>query len=389
MRLIFWLLALLAAAVGIILAAKYNIGHVLLVKPPYQIAVSLNIFLLTLLVIFCIFYIFVWASLTLFWLNKHQRKRKMNRAMIIGLKTLSGENYLKTEQTIPAAPLELTNSPVINKVLNSIVSGAIKLRNQYTALVGKELSEEALQQYVNQIKLLLSDGRHKEALDILHTLYTEGGLQPTAILQLELEAQLQAKNWDAILGVTKILEKRQPCDRKAIAKLRQTAHLKNIHAKASDLQLLNSYWKNLPAVERINNQLAIAAAQAYIALGECMTAHKIIEQSLDAKWNDRLVTLYASCPGHQVNKQIKLAEVWLKTHPNNANLLLTLGRLCMQYKLWGKAQNYLEASLSVEPGHTAHLALAQLSEKLGKPELAMDHYKKSLEFTLKSFNLNR
>ncbi len=385
MRLIFWLFAILATAVGIILLAKYNVGHVLLIKPPYQVAVSLNIFLLTLFFIFCLFYISTWLIFTFLWLNKRQ-KRKMSRAMLVGFKAVSGKDHLKANKTTLNAPLKLTKSPIVNKALGAIVLSAIKLRDQYIALFGAALPDEVLQKYVTHIKLLLSDRDHHAALDILHAIYEEGGLQPTALLQLELEAHLQAKNWDAVLNVTKILEKRQPADREAIAKIRQTAHLENIHAKASDLQVLNSYWKNLPTAERMNSELAVAAAQAYITLKDYSTAQKIIKQSLDTKWNDELVTLYAKCPGQQINKQIKHAEVWLKTRPNNPNLLLTLGRLCMQYKLWGKAQNYLEASLSIEPGHTVHIALAQLSEELGKHDLAMDHYKKGLEFTLKSFN---
>ena len=46
---------------------------------------------------------------------------------------------------------------------------------------------------------------------------------------------------------------------------------------------------------------------------------------------------------------IERAESWLKQHPDDAALLLTLGRLCAQQELWGKAQSYLDASIAVEP----------------------------------------
>ena len=60
-------------------------------------------------------------------------------------------------------------------------------------------------------------------------------------------------------------------------------------------------------------------------------------------------------------------------------LLLVLGKLCTRQQLWGKAQSYLEASLSVEPTYSAHLALAQLQEGLGNPDAALRHYRGSLE----------
>jgi HemY protein len=78
-------------------------------------------------------------------------------------------------------------------------------------------------------------------------------------------------------------------------------------------------------------------------------------------------------------KQIENAERWLNRHSRDAVLLLTLGKLCGRQKLWGKAQSYLEASLSVEASSDGHHALAQLLERLDKPEDAARHYKRSLE----------
>jgi HemY protein len=63
-------------------------------------------------------------------------------------------------------------------------------------------------------------------------------------------------------------------------------------------------------------------------------------------------------------------------------LLLTLGRLCARQGLWGKAQSYLEASIAIEPTHSALFALAQLQEKLGNAEAAHRHSRESLELAV-------
>ena len=44
--------------------------------------------------------------------------------------------------------------------------------------------------------------------------------------------------------------------------------------------------------------------------------------------------------------QIEKCEHWLRERPNDAELALTLGALCLKQKLWGKAQRYLEQALS-------------------------------------------
>ena len=52
-------------------------------------------------------------------------------------------------------------------------------------------------------------------------------------------------------------------------------------------------------------------------------------------------------------------------------------------QLWGKAQSYLEASLSEEPSRSAHVALAQLFDRTDKPEEANRHYRASADGKLR------
>ncbi|SFP63346.1 HemY protein [Nitrosomonas cryotolerans] len=391
MRLILWLLALFAAAVTVTFAAKYNTGHVLLVLSPYQVELSLNIFIMALLVAFFIFYFLLRLILGLFGFNQRHRHKKADEMMLTGLKAFFEGDYIKAKRSASTA-LKLADAPTM-KVINAVIAarsahklGAFKLRDEFLSLAEKGAPEERTVRLVTQTELLLNETRYEEALNVLQTLYSTGGLQQTAVLQLELEAQQQAKNWDAVLDLIYLLEKRHPFNKASIEQLKLIAHLENIQLKASDPQLLNKYWQNLTTIEKRNSKLAVAATRAYISQGDCATAHHIIEQYVDVEWNSELITLYAECLDYHVNRQIECAEVWLKSQPNNAHLLLTLGKLCAHCELWGKAQNYLEASLSVEPGHAAHLALAQLSEKLGKHELAMSHYNKGLGFTLEQLS---
>jgi HemY protein len=126
----------------------------------------------------------------------------------------------------------------------------------------------------------------------------------------------------------------------------------------------------------------VAAAQCYIALGRSNDARQIIEESLDETWESELVALYSDCAGHNTVKQIERAESWLDEHPRDAALLLTLGKLCARQSLWGKAQSYLEAGISIEPTYSGHLELARLHEKLGNADAARRHYRESLDLAL-------
>ena len=85
--------------------------------------------------------------------------------------------------------------------------------------------------------------------------------------------------------------------------------------------------------------------------------------------------LYGKLTGGDVTRRISRAEGWLLKSPRDASLLLCLGLLCMQQRLWGKAQSYLEASISVEPSFDAHMKLAQLLEQLERENEANRHYR--------------
>jgi HemY protein len=179
------------------------------------------------------------------------------------------------------------------------------------------------------------------------------------------------------------LSNRPFVDQNLLDELRLQAHLENIKSNEEDITSLKRYWNTLSWHEKNDGQIAAATTRALMAQGDNATAQKIIENSLDTELYSELIALYADCRSGAVSWQIQRAESWLAKHPNNADLLLTLGKLCAYGELWGKAQSYLEASLSIEPGYPAHLALAQLFEKLGKQDVASEHYRKGLDFALK------
>ena len=129
----------------------------------------------------------------------------------------------------------------------------------------------------------------------------------------------------------------------------------------------------------VEAKVAAIAAQCFIALGDRIQAGRIIEEALAAEWDSDLIGLYAQCGSDDTVRRIERAESWLRSNPRDAVLLLTLGSLCAQQGLWGKAESYLDASISVEPTYSAHLARAGLNDRLGNADAARRHYRESLD----------
>ena len=110
-------------------------------------------------------------------------------------------------------------------------------------------------------------------------------------------------------------------------------------------------------------------------LGDGRAAQLAIENALAAAWEPELVLLYGECSDNEAIPRIERAEAWLKDRPQDADLLLTLGRLCAKRELWGKARSYLEASIGLSPVRDAHIELARLCDRIGLADEADRHYR--------------
>lgn len=391
MKGLFWVLALFAAAVGLTLAARYNTGYVLFVTPPYRVELSLNLLLLLGMIGFFLGYALVRLAVHTLKLPAAVREFRQRRArdkareqMLAGLKAFIEGRYAKAERAAAAA-LEAGESPAINAVVAARAAHELRAfdkRDGYLAQLEARSPGERVMRLMVKAEFLLSHRRFEEALALLGQLREKDARQHTAALRLELKAQQQVENWDAVLDLVEQLKQRDAFDATLVDQMKRHAYRENLQRKAFSAETLSKYWQKLPGEYRKEPGTAAAAARLFSSLGECAKAQDIIERALDEQWDTELMALYADCTGGNAAGQIERAEQWLTRHPQDAALLLVLGRLCARQGLWGKAQNYSEASLSVEENHTAHLLLAELHEKAGRLDAAQRHYRKGLDLAL-------
>ncbi|MDT8363949.1 MAG: heme biosynthesis protein HemY [Nitrosomonas sp.] len=388
MKLMLWVLTLFAASAAVVLAAYYNTGTVLFTVPPYTFEMAFNIFIIGVLLAFIVFYFFARTMIGLLTARTRSRSKKTQQSMLSGLTAFLEARFDQAQKAAEKA-FNLANTQDI-KAINAVIAarsahrqGNVAQRDHLLAAITEQAPEMTALKLITEAELMLEEGYYAKALAALQALYASGGRQSTAVLQLELKIQEMLQNWDAVLDLTNVLAKRKTADQSLVQSLRCTAHLYNIKKYNEDIELLRKYWQGLSAQDKLDCQFTAAAASGFMTLGDHAYAQKIIENNLDRQPDTELFRLYASCHSGNVSWQIQHAEKWLIKYPNNADLLLTLGKLCAYGELWGKAQNYLEASLSVEQNYSAHLALAELKEQLGEQESANEHYRQGLQFVLK------
>lgn len=382
MKFLFWLLALFTAAVTVALIAK-NPGYVLVVYPPYSIELSLTLFVLIFLALLALAHFSLRIANAVLRLPNYVRTYREQRALSQGraammeaLAAFFEGRYAAAEKAAVRA-MESGETSGINPIIAARSAHELRefdKRDSYLAsTAGKSVGENTMR-LIAQTEFMLDQKQPQLALDSLKELSTAGMHKHIGALQLELKAQQQARNWDGVLTVLAQLEKRAAIDEMVATQMRQQAWLEKLRAQTPDLKALLTMWKTIPGEFKKRPKIAALAATNFIKLQDCKSARQLLTDSLNEQWDSELVSLYGNCQGSNGIEQIEQAENWLKSHSDDAGLLLALGKLCLHQSLWGKAQSYLDASISLMPSREAYTALAQLAEKLQKSDDAYKYH---------------
>ncbi len=388
MKGLFWILALFGLAVAVALGARLNDGYVLLVYPPWRAEVSLNLLIVALLGLFLVFYSLMRILSATFDMprrvSEYRTRRQRDRAGLVF-------------QDAVRLLFEGRFGQALKKAAEAHAAGtAPGLSALIAARAAQRMRETDKQQYwldhartddprTEAATLMLDaemaneERRFDVALAALEKLQGKQG-RHIAALRLELRARQGVGEWEGVLKLVRQLAKRDALNDEVVREIRTQAHLALIGRRADDEKALIAYLRSVPAEER-GRRVVLAAARALMAQGADGEAQKLIERALDDAdqdaWQPELAALYGRLAGGEQTARIARAEAWLRRHVDDALLLIALGRMCQRQRLWGKAQSYLEASLSVSPTQEAHLELARLLDQQEKHDQANQHYRAS------------
>ena len=195
----------------------------------------------------------------------------------------------------------------------------------------------------------------------------------------------QRGDWTALIRLLPELRKDKVLPAKELAELESRAWGQNLNLAAqretegeAALQSLQRAWQQLTSAQRQEPALVLAYAEQLRQLGAQGEAEEVLRGALKRNYDSHLVRLYGLLRGKDPVKQLQTAEGWLKAHPADPSLLLTLGRLCLQNSLWGKARDYLENSLKLQRNPEACAELARLLAQLGETDRSNQLFQEGL-----------
>ncbi|KAA1189192.1 heme biosynthesis protein HemY [Pseudohalioglobus sediminis] len=388
-RLFILVLIALLAGVGVVAIIETDPGYVLVAYGNYTVETSLWVGVVLLTVFTLLIYLVVrlirrlvggQQSLTS-WVSG-RRARASSRLTTRGLISYIEGNWTRARRQLLRGARN-SEAPLINYLMAARSSYRLnepdKMREYLGAAEDAE-SEAGIAVELTQAELRLHSGKYEQALATLVRARRNAGRHPY-VLDLLHRAYYGLKDWPELAALLPELKKYKVMSPEALEELEREVYTQKLSASAVDVDAasaLQRVWQKVPTHLK-NDPAVIYAYVDLLVQGEhYAAADKVIVRALKQHWDSNLVREYGYVVGQDSAKQLATAEAWLPAHPDDAQLLLTLGRLAARGELWGKARDYFERSYRQERTAEVCAELGRLLVALGEPKVAGAYYREGL-----------
>lgn len=314
--------------------------------------------------------------------SKHYRIRRAKQYTHKGFIAFAEGNYAKAEKWL-AKGAQMSENPWLCYLYAAKAAqcqGENERRDRYLELAQlnevKDHTEMAIG--LTRAELAFEQAQYDQSIATLLRLNEKNPNHPQ-ILRLLQQNYLQTKQWQSLIDLLPKLKQTSVLSKEQILKLERTIvteQLILLSGASKDVLLLQ--WQKIPRFMQLDNVIALNYAKALQKARAPLEALEVLQDALKSHWSEEVIEYYPQLEHPDPNKILSKTEQWLKTHPMSPGLLLALGQLCEKQQLWGKAQRYMEASLSLAQRPQTYASLGKLLEKMDKPELGAQFFKKGL-----------
>lgn len=314
--------------------------------------------------------------------RRHRRSRKK---MNLGLIELAEGNWPSGEMKLVRAA-KYSETPLINYLAAAYAAQEQKAydrRDEYLRLAHQSAPSSEIAVGLVQAQLQLQHQQLEQALATLTHLRAIVPHHPY-ILKLLKELYLRLYDWKDLADLLPSLRKYKALSPSECDQLEQYVYQQWLSVKAPymDLEALRAFWESIPRTLQRDTSLLQYYIPSLIKKGGLEEAEAMIREAMKKQWDSSLIYSYGLVATEDHAKQLASAEIWLKSKPHDSVLLLTLGRLCIQNQLWGKARSYLEYSLEIDPQPETCQVLGDLLMHLNEQEAAAKYYQRGLALAI-------
>lgn len=357
-------------------------GYVLINFSSYVVEMSVpGLVIVLVLVYFFVRALVAAAETPRRWRVARERRqlRRRDSDLTAGFTQLVHGNWARSERLLTQG-LKRSDGPLVNYLLAAHAAhlqGAPERRDQWLELAQGLSPEGATSARLTRAQLELQAGDAAAAVATLKSLERENADQPAAVALLARAYRALDDRAELLALLSRLPRASLPTqEREELVKLAVQGELARPDLTSERLAEVTTA---LPGELRAAPAVVAERARALVRLGRGEEAERELKAALKREWHAALVECYGEVRGADAAKQLKQVETWLKTHSEDADLLLTAARLALANELPGKARSFLESSLAIEPRPDAYALYGRLLAELGEDERALLAFRTGLK----------
>jgi len=313
--------------------------------------------------------------------NRQRRADGSRKQTVQGL-LLSAEGRWSEAHKLLLAGIRDAQMPLVNYLSAARSAQALGDYAERDELLGRASEEtpgSKVAVALTRVAFQLEADQYEPALAGLLELQRESP-RNAAVLAMLQRCYGELGDWQAVLELAPDLRRQKALPEAELdathrrAGLARLAQLTGPEASGQ----FKAVWNMLPKSLQQDPELIAAAASARSAQGHPQEAEQLLRDALKRAWDDRLVDGYGVVDADLAG-QLNTAEGWLKDRPDNAPLLLALGRLAGRSEQLDKAREYLEASLRSHPEGGVYAELGHLCVRLGDARRGAEYLARALD----------
>jgi len=374
---IYFLILLLSVCIGVFI--YHNTGYVLISYKDWSFETSLWFFVLAIIFLFILIYFLLritsrmlsLTSMLRLWINGIRKRRARNKT-ILGLYDLVEGNWRMAEKKLFSGA-KYSDMPLINYLAAVFVAqkqSAFTRCDNYLFLAQQAEPSCKLAIGLAQAELSIANKQWERACANLQKLHKIQPKNPIC-LQLLVQVLLELKDWDNLkLFLPKIRK----------ANILSTTDFDQLEFNIYHALMSRISWNEVPGYLQKNPKLVAIYVRNLLINNKAEKAEDILKMILRKNLDKDLLELYANLPSdNPIKKLARAEEAWLQNNNEDPALLLTLGRICKQQKLWGKARQYFERSANLFSCSEVYFELGQICEIQHDLNKALEFYKKGIK----------
>ncbi len=294
-------------------------------------------------------------------------RRKQGRVRLVdGLQAYEHGHWQRAEKLLDGAAQdeEVTAVALANAARSARARGDAAASQAYLQRLA---SADATSQALLRAEQLLADDLPVDAINTLDA----GNIQPLPPRGLWLRGEALARAGRAHEAYGQLGALRQskvlPTDALTTLEARLAAQAL---LEAADVNALAAQWEATPKALRADASVVSAYAARAVALEWDEPALLALEQALDQRWDEDLVTLYGALPASRLaTREANLAR-WRQAQGGSAALLLAQGRVALAQGRHEEAEVLLHEAVAADAGAPAWESLGASLLTRGETALA-------------------